>query len=424
MKQRKQFGNERGMAMVVVLMALVLLTVVGTLFIAQTKTETQISGHDMRATQALVNAEAGYGEVLARMSDVRDTANYIGQDHGAWTTTPGWGCYVVLATGNSGQDRNRNRTATDGLDNDGDATVDESGEKYPEVPTRQGSDAINYPWAQVRYKLNGANQVLLFGDHDGDVSTPSRVNLLRGYPVLVVTAFGGQGSARRTVEIEAVRPPIEILQSAMYTENADVTFNGTQFLVSGSDWDPVTGAVVPGNPDVPGMITTGNAGTTTGNLNGQQQNNVEGTGGEPSVATSSVDLDLQALRDAYVNMAEVTLPAGTYSGVSWGDVDTYTVVHCTGDMHISGNVTGGGVLIVDGDFTLTGSFTWYGLVLVMGHIETSGGGSGIHLYGAVLSQGANGGDKISGNADIYYSSQALNRLITFSPYVVYNWREL
>jgi hypothetical protein len=226
------------------------------------------------------------------------------------------------------------------------------------------------------------------------------------------------------VEVEAVRPPIDIVQSAMYTENPDMTFNGTQFLVSGQDWDPHTQSVVPGNPEVNGIITTGNSGTTSGNLSGQQQNNVEGAGAEPSVETSSVDLDLQALRDAYVPMAQVILPPDTYSGVTWGDVDNYTIVHCTGDMHISGNCSGGGVLIVDGNFTLTGSFTWYGLIVVMGHIETSGGGSGIHLYGAVLSQGANGGDRISGNADLLYSSAALNHLIEFSPYVVYNWREL
>jgi hypothetical protein len=57
-----------------------------------------------------------------------------------------------------------------------------------------------------------------------------------------------------------------------------VQFNGTQFLISGQDWDPVTGTVVAGNPEVPGIITTGDSTVTTSNLSGQQQNNVEGTG--------------------------------------------------------------------------------------------------------------------------------------------------
>jgi hypothetical protein len=142
------------------------------------------------------------------------------------------------------------------------------------------------------------------------------------------------------------------------------------------------------------------------------------------VTTSQLDLDLQALRDQYVDLAEVTLDPDTYDGVTWGSEDEYTIVHCTGDMHIAGNCQGGGVLIVDGDFILTGSFTWYGLIIVMGDLSTSGGGAGIHVYGSVLSQGGGGTSSIGGTADILYSSQALNRLITFSPYVVFNWREL
>ena len=65
--------------MVISLLVLLVLTMVGTLFLATSNTETQISGHDMRATQALFNAEAGYAEALARMSDQTDSTNYIGQ---------------------------------------------------------------------------------------------------------------------------------------------------------------------------------------------------------------------------------------------------------------------------------------------------------------------------------------------------------
>ena len=65
--------NENGTAMVVALLALVVMTILGTLFLAQTKTETQIAGLDQRSNQALMHAEAGYGEVLARMTDPKDS---------------------------------------------------------------------------------------------------------------------------------------------------------------------------------------------------------------------------------------------------------------------------------------------------------------------------------------------------------------
>ena len=419
----KRLQDQSGAAMVITLLTLVMLTMLGMFFMNQTKVETQLAGYDQRATQALTHAEAGYAEVLARMNSSADTANYIGEPAG--TRSPGWGRYVVLASGNSAQDRSVNQTRTDGLDNDGDGLIDEAGERYPEVSTRQGENAIDYPWAKVRYKLNGANQMILFGDHDNDVTTPPCPNLVRGWPILVVTTFGQQTTAQRTVEVEAVRTPFDIVATALYSEDDAFDFNGTQFMVSGQDWDPYTESPIVGNPSVPAIVTTGRDGTVEGALAGAQSDNVEGQGGTQSVARSSVDMDLEAMRDAYAQLAEIELAAGTYSHETYGDLDHYTVVHCTGDMHVSGGVTGGGILIVDGDFVCSGSFTWYGLVLVMGDIDFTGGGNDVHVYGSVLAAG--GGDNeqtVSGNANLLYSSIALDKLSEFHPYAVVNWREL
>ena len=419
----KRLHNQRGIAMVVVMLTLVLLTMLGMFFMTQTKVETQIAGYDQRATQALTHAEAGYAEVLARMNADGDTANYIGEPAG--TVSPGWGRYVVLASGNSAQDPRVNQTASDGLDNDADGFADEAGEHYPEVATHQGENAINYPWANVHYKLNGANQVILFGDHDNDVSTPPCPNVVHGWPIIVVTTLGEQTMAHRTVEVEAVKVPFDVLNGAIYAEDDAFKFNGTQFLVSGQDWDPYTGTPIAGNPQVPGILTTERDDTIEGTLKGAQSDNVEGLGGAPAVARASVDLDREAMADAYAKLAEVNLEAGNYSNESYGDLDHYTVVYCAGEMHISGSLSGGGILIVDGDFVCSGSFTWYGLVLVLGDIDFTGGGNDIHIYGSVLANGD--GDKeqtVSGNANLLYSSMALNKLTELKPYVVLNWREL
>lgn len=421
MQRRSLRRSESGSAMLIALMTLTLLTMAAVLFIAQTKTETQISGHDMRATQALYNAEAGYAEVLARMSDDHDTTNYIGQPPGSWTAEPGWGRYLVLAQGNSAEDSDRSVTQTDGLDNDGDGEIDESNESYPEVKSKQtGGEIVNYPWVSVHYKLNSTNQVVLFGDHDNDVLTPPEQNLVNGYPMIVVTANGGQGSADRTVEIEAVKLPFEVLNTALYSEDDNFVFNGTQFLVSGEDWDPVTQSIVSGNPDVPGLITTQNPDNITDALSGAQTDNVEGSGPEPSVNSAPVDLDLDALHDTFVSMAEIVVPPDTYDDVHWGTYDDYTVVHCTGELHLSGNNEGGGVLVVDGNLVVSGTFTWYGIVLVMGDVSLTGGGAGVHIYGTTL---ATGDLTMSGNADLLYSSAAIAKLAALSPYIVFNWRE-
>ena len=200
---------ERGTALILSLLALLCLTLVGGLFVANTKTETQIAGHDMRYNQSLYNAEAGCAEVLTRMSNLRsDSLNYIGQvGQNAWLAEPGWGRYLVLADGNSAQDPSFSATETDGLDNDGDTVIDEAEEAYPEVTTVQAGTEVNYPWVKVHYKRNAANQVVLFGDHDHDPATGPVQNLVAGFPVILATSEGMQGAAMRRIEIEAVRRP-------------------------------------------------------------------------------------------------------------------------------------------------------------------------------------------------------------------------
>jgi hypothetical protein len=404
-----------------------------TLFIARSKTETQIAGHDMRSTQAMFNAEAGYAEVLARMSDMNDAENYIGQAQGEWATSPGWGAYLVLEEGNSTEDPTWESLQSDGLDNNGDGLVDESGERYPEVKTKQdGEDPINYPWVSVHYKLNAINEVLLFGDHDNNLATLPQANLIRGIPMIVITAAGGQGSSSRTIEVEGVKVPIQVVQTAVYSESDDFTFNGTQFTVSGQDWDPVTQSVIVGNSEVPGMATTVDPSVVTNELAVNQENNLEGSGAEPSVSQSALDLDLEELATQLSASADHTIGPGDYSNLEitamggWGGWDDYQTVYATGSIQISGNNVGGGVLIIDGDFTLTGTFTWYGLVIVLGDFRTQGGGGGIHIYGSTLvaGDGGLGGTTVGGNADLRYSSEAIARLAALSPYSVYNWREL
>jgi hypothetical protein len=408
--------------MVVSLMVLTLLSMLGTLFIMETKTETQIAGHEMRATQALYNAEAGYAEVLARMSDVADSS-YIGEPVG--TVTPGWGRYLVLQGGASVDDPDRGATWADGLDNDGDGLIDEAGEVYGEIPSKQsGTDDINYPWVSVRYKLDGANQAILFGDHDNDVTTAPIYNTASGFPVIVVTANGLQGTADRTIEVEAVKTPFEIIQTALYAESDDFTFNGTPWFISGADWDPVTEAPIVGNSEVPGITTTGDPNVIDGSLTVNQQNNVEGEGGTPSTDSATADMDLELMRDTYAPTADYVFPGNTnIANASYGGYDDYKVVHCTGDLHISGSVSGGGLLIVDGDLDVTGGFTWYGLVIILGDFRFAGGGSAVSLYGSLLA-GGSGIQIVGGNVDVMYSSAALARLQALTPYQVFNWREL
>jgi hypothetical protein len=423
----RRAGNQQGNALIGAVLVLLVLTAVGTTYVAMTKTETQIAGHEKRHVQSMFNAEAGIGEALARMSS-DDPTYYFGEDLGANTPTPGWGRYVVMSNNNSSMDPQVGNTASDNLDNDDDGLVDESGEKYPEVLTSQsGGDAIQYPWVKVRYRLNAMNQVVLFGDHDNSPTTDPCPNMIRGVPILVVSAEGAQGTADRRIEVEAIKVPFLAPKAAIYCETDQFAFNGTAFLISGKDWDPATGDSIPGAPEMPGIETTMNPSTIAAELRNNQVNNVEGQGTEPAIRSAPYDYDLEAMLELYKDMADITHSGGTI-GMSnapyWGNLDDYHIVSVTDDLHISGSVTGGGLLLLEGDFSVSGSFTWYGMIINLGRINYTGGGNEVHIYGTVMTTGGINTNVFSGNADFLYSSLAIAKLAKFNPYRVSAWTEL
>lgn len=424
----REAGSERGNVLVGALLVLLVMTAMGTTYVAMTKTETQIAGHEKRHVQSMFNAEAGVSEALARMSRNQDLAVYFGEDLLAGPPSPGWGAYLVLAGGNSSLDPLGSEMAADSLDNDLDGSIDESGETYPEVMTLQsGGNAVQYPWVKVRYRLDASNQVVLFGDHDNSPATPPIANMTTGVPILIVSSEGAQGTADRRIQVEAVKSPFMAPKAAIYTESDDFTFNGTQFLISGRDWDPATEDTVIGAPEVPGISTTGTPADIADELQGNQLNNVEGSGAEPAVNKSNFDYDLEGMVETYKPMADVTHPGGTISNGSepdWGGIDDYHIVSVTNDLHISGSITGGGLLLLEGDLDVSGSFTWYGMIINLGVINFTGGGGDIHTYGAVLTTGGLTSNTVSGNADVFYSSIALAKLAALNPYRISAWTEL
>jgi hypothetical protein len=89
---------------------------------------------------------------------------------------------------------------------------------------------------------------------------------------------------------------------------------------------------------------------------------------------------------------------------------------------------GQGVLLADGDLELTGGFEWYGLILVKGSFKITG--TGAKVFGAVIAQnGATVDDNtLSGNTHISYStcaiSRALNGVASVRPAGTRAWTQL
>lgn len=424
----RERGPEAGNTLVVAVLVLFLLTALGVSYVAVTKGEKQIAGNQAVGTQAFENAEAGITEALVRMSDPTELTSYIGQLP-AGTYTPGWGKYLVNDPGGSGNDPQYNATVTDGLDNDVDAATDESSEHYPETGSKQNSgipvaDKLDYPWVKVRYKLNSANQIILFGDHDNNPMTPPRENLVRGIPKIIVTSAGRKGLGQKVVTVEAVKWPLPPVPGSVYTEG-QMTFNGNAFYIDGHDhnfvapYDTVTGA-----PALPGISTPNDPNAIESQLNGQQADNVQGTGSDPSVEPSTVNLDLQSMATAWSDAADITLVGNQNnpSTADWGTVTDLKIVHIAGDLHISGGASGAGVLVIDGDMTLSGTFNWNGVVLCLGDVSVTGGGTAKQIVGALMVQGSlSDTSNLNGHIKCLYSSAMISKLNSLTRYEVSSW---
>ncbi|MGH7517617.1 MAG: PilX N-terminal domain-containing pilus assembly protein [Gemmatimonadales bacterium] len=93
----------------------------------------------------------------------------------------------------------------------------------------------------------------------------------------------------------------------------------------------------------------------------------------------------------------------------------FPTIHAMGNLHLNGGSRGQGILLVDGDLTVTGGFQFYGLVIAKGSVDLGGTGSdGGKIFGGLFSQNIEINDQslIQGNASVQYSNCAILRALT------------
>jgi hypothetical protein len=424
--------NERGAAIAITLIMLAALAAMGAMIASTASVEMQIAGNSIGYTRSLYLAEAGVNEALLRLSD-SSSPYYIGEN----MTAPhvGWGSYIVLQHGGSAADADRWRQGADGLDNDLDGFVDESGDFYPEVLSVQTDTTVmnpmsrhlTYPWVRVSYSLDGSNTIYRFGDPDGNPITPVCKNTTDGSPIVKVTSLGHKGRSLRRIEVELVKTPLPYTDGVIYVETNSLKFNGNKFLISGQDFNPATGDTVPGSTRTKAVVTTEDPAVLIANLKENQYDQVIGITGTPDVHGTTYDLDLAGYIREYSSCADIVY-VGDQSNPDtggWGGINEYHIIHVkNGNLNVSGSAVGGGILLVDGDFQATGGFTWYGMIIVGGAIDWSGGGNNVNLYGAILSAGTVERADLSGGIKLVHSSEALAKLYDLKGFQVLSWNEL
>lgn len=263
-------------------------------------------------------------------------------------------------------------------------------------------------------------------DIDGNIDEADESDMLE------VTSTGRYDGAARTVRVTLLaRYETPSVPAATYfaSPNAGATFNGNAFRISGFDID------LKGNPTglvAPGIGVNGDPSYIQNQIKVQQEGNVIGSGGTPSVVQVS-SIDMQELIEEGARSHNVALASGSAvkpeNEGDWGTLETPAIVYGSGDVHISSGAVGSGLLIVNGSLTISGSFTWRGLLIVRGQVYLKGGGGTKQIFGSlVVEEGLvaedPGGLTGSGNVEVVLSKAMVKRMASaFASFTVLNWRE-
>src|SRR5262249_9122913 len=102
--------------------------------------------------------------------------------------------------------------------------------------------------------------------------------------------------------------------------------------------------------------------------------NVYGALGE----TMTQPTGYKALLDAAAAAPGANSYSTSPSNISLGSSSSPVVDYVNGDLSLSGNSNGYGVLVVTGTLTMSGNFSWHGIVFVIGNgvAHFNGGGNG------------------------------------------------
>jgi hypothetical protein len=239
------------------------------------------------------------------------------------------------------------------------------------------------------------------------------------------------------------------------TGRGGITVGGSAF-VSGDDYVPSGWASCPAAQDVAGVAMADTSGVKTPGCSVSKEC-VIGTpkyletpaAGDTSTYFNygNTNYTILAASANKVFPTSVTLssPAASVTGTvcntsvltNWGDgnrkspagpCETYfPVIHAKGDMHLTGGM-GQGVLLVDGDLTITGGFWFLGVVVVRGTMRSAGGAG---VFGVLMAANVELDAVAStslGSSYVQYSScavqSALNAAAMLTPVKERSWMEV
>jgi Tfp pilus assembly protein PilX len=398
--------GERGIALVMALLVLLVMSMLAAVLMMSVTTERKIAGHDLRRSQALNTAEAGVSEAMARLRNGDITLP---------TANPRAVAQIFNCLAGS--------VPAPGVDTTTMETKQPAGQWLPYSNATKGPDVLT-----VKFKTNPARTVVY--KYDGSLNPA--IQTASGMPIYVITATGKKGADVRRVVTEVIQKPFNSLVKAALAANLDIDFVGNA-VVCGYNHSAATptdqgengrGAAPDCTPyetgigNLPGSWTTGatvNGGAAT--QSGAPPVNASNQSGFYSGPWEALGME-QADYFSWVGVPQAGAPA-SINGIVYLD-NNGTAQDQSGAWGFGG-VTGEGLLYVDGDLTLNSTFVYRGLVYVEGDLKLNGQA---WILGGLIVRGKSS-VKMNGGATVLYSSDAIAQSIAKygGQFVTLSWRE-
>ncbi|MFN8005869.1 MAG: hypothetical protein U0V70_02330 [Terriglobia bacterium] len=413
--------HQRGVALVAVLLALTMLTLIAMGMTFVSSTEVLINDNNAKRLAQLYAADSACEEARLRirqflslgqlsLTDLTHTVYLVSQlsinpVSGDATTNPFFDEHLELTQSNSvvlsdlgalpfswvkvwPKTETRSAYSLDDLTQTDD-------------PVYFGYSKILPPAKATQFVYSGSRRI----DHTGS-------------PVFLLTALAKDHQGfRQSVTIDIARIPCPPLQAAFFA-NSPIQVLGPTVSVDGNDQGTMTGSSLNGL-ESQGDIT-GDPSQIRGSplalrsFSGYSYDTASLLKAfRPPLSRDIEHLGLSISRDANGQLVATGITLGSPTG----NGDLTQVVYAGAPLTLS-NSSGQGILIVNGDLNLDGELNYQGLILVNGRVRMTGTGTGIHISGAVLAIAASGTlpSTLDGIVNLLFDSFLIQKQFDTLPY--------
>lgn len=387
MPDSKAPHGEQGMALVVALLAMLVMSLIAVALMTTLNSETRIASHNLMGSQALNLAEAGISEASARIR-AGDVPNNGNPRMVAQIFQTAQGSVPVLGTDSVSM-----------------ATAQPAGQWLDySMPTR-GEQVLT-----VTYKTDPARTLIY--KYDSTKNPP--IQTVSGMPIYVVTSTGRKGQDKVKVISEVAMKPINVQIKAAIASNLDIKVTGNNdacgYNHSASTPVNTAGTRGPclayelGSGTLPGIWSTGSVNPGGASTQHGTPPVLDGQTGFYEGPWSVLSMT-QADFFAWVGSPITAMP-NPPRGIIHLD-NNATAQDRSGSYSFNGGA-GEGLLYVDGDLTLNGGSSFQGLIYVEGDLKFNGNS---WVLGAMIVRGKTT-IKINGGSTILYSNDAVMQNIS------------